>query len=668
MSKKKFHLPSDDFCRVLLSELQPYHMPMIFSNEGFYNATKNNKFYHSVISNNRQQNKKYIIDTEVKHTIPYIYHINKDSYSTRELALIHPYQQIKFVDFYKKYYSLIIFYCGESKFSLRYPVKRNSTVYDPKYKNVYEKYINEYKSEAIDLASDEKSLKYASNFFSYRRYDFNYKFYESSEFIRLERKYPYLRMIDVARCFDSIYTHSISWAIRGKEYIKENIGNKENSSFDEHFDRIMQQSNYNETNGILTGSEVSRIFSEIIFQRIDINIIKGLEEKGLYNNKDYTVRRYVDDFCVFCVDKKNLEIITSIIVNELAIYKLYINKSKTKNYNRPFITNRSRNINELRRVTKEKMSEVLEKIEITDDLEKKKKYYMPRKSFIKNPNVSSVYFIKDLKSYWNVEDDTETGFSSYLLNTLTGQILKFIKNIEYINIDENDFDNIINYFIFIFDIALYAFSLEPKVTQSLSFSKLILIMTRFSKSRIQDYHEKFAHKVHVGLNDLLHNELSAEYSCMVERLNILLTLNDMGEYYLPSVDNIEHYLIDTKNCQIDYFSLITGLFIVGDKEDYESVKEKIINIIIERLKQLPFVKSSSEAMHLYMDSMSCPYLSEEHKRSITKVVVGDSCSQNNRSAYVNEYMDFFSKNYWFVNWNEIDILRKLIRKQLRKAY
>ena len=34
MSKTKFHLSSDDFYRVLLSDVQPYHMPMIFSNEG----------------------------------------------------------------------------------------------------------------------------------------------------------------------------------------------------------------------------------------------------------------------------------------------------------------------------------------------------------------------------------------------------------------------------------------------------------------------------------------------------------------------------------------------------------------------------------------------------------------------------------------------------------
>lgn len=45
MSKTKFHLSSDDFYRVLLSDVQPYHMPMIFSNEGFYYAVKsNNKF------------------------------------------------------------------------------------------------------------------------------------------------------------------------------------------------------------------------------------------------------------------------------------------------------------------------------------------------------------------------------------------------------------------------------------------------------------------------------------------------------------------------------------------------------------------------------------------------------------------------------------------------
>lgn len=668
MSKAKFHLSSDDFYRVLLSDIQPYHMPMIFSNEGFYSAVKTNDRFRNL--SKEINNKDDLRTFEVKTTIPFVYYINKNSQSLRELSLIHPFQQLKFVDFYKNYYPLFLYYCKKSSFSLRYPAKRNSTVYDSRHKKIYEKIINEYKSDSPDLVSDDRGFKYASTFFSYQKYDFNYKFYESTEFVRLERRYPYLRMIDVARCFDSIYTHSISWAVRDKEYIKANIpAPKLNYSFDEEFDRLMQESNYQETNGILVGSEVARIFAEIILQKIDENIIKELACKNINNNRDYTIRRYVDDFCIFTTNQVHLDTISDVIANELKVYKLYINSNKTKDYIRPFITNRSRNITELRRLIKQQMSDILEKVIPTGEPDTSKDYYyFPNKRLLSNPIRLSTYFIKDIKSYWHVEGEFETGFSNYLLKTLNEQVLMFIKRLDINQVDEDDFDFIINYFIFVFDLALYAFSLEPKVTQSFSFSRLILIMTRFSKTKIADYHEKFAHKVHTGLNDLLQNELSTTSACMVERLNVLLTLNDIGEYYLPSEEELKNYIFGENGSNIDYFSLITGLFIVGRKNNYNNLNDFIIENIKEKIRVLPEAKKSSEAMHLYMDAMSCPYIDNDNKKAITGVLVDKFVSQNRRHTIIKEYVEFFSQYYWFVNWGEIDILSKLFRKQLRRAY
>lgn len=668
MNKVKFHLSSDDFYRMLLSDIQPYHMPLIFNNEGFYHAVKLNDRFKAL--SDTINDKDDLRTFEVKTTIPFFYYINKNSHSLRELSLIHPFQQLKFVDFYKTYYSLILYNCKKSSFSLRYPAKKNSTVYTPRHKKVYEKIINEYKSDNLDLVSEDKGFKYASTFFSYQKYDFNYKFYESSEFVKLERRYPYLRMIDVARCFDSIYTHSISWAVKSKEYIKANIPPlKSNFSFDEEFDKLMQESNYQETNGILVGSEIARIFAEIILQKIDENIIKNLANKGIYNNRDYTIRRYVDDFCIFSTNQIHLDLISDIIANELKSYKLYINTNKTKDYNRPFITNRSRNITELRRLVKQQMSDILEKvIPIDESNNSKNYYYLPNKNLLSNPIRLSTYFIKNLKSYWHVEGEFETGFSNYLLKTLNEQVLMFIKRFDVDQVDKNEFDVIINYFIFVFDLSLYAFSLEPKITQSFSFSRLILIMTRFSKIEMADYHEKLAHKVHTGLTDLLQNELSTTSACMVERLNILLTLNDIGEYYLPSEKDLKIYIFGEDSSNIDYFSLITGLFIVGRKSSYSALNNFIIESIKEKLRILPEAKKSSEAMHLYMDSMSCPYIDEVDKKAITKVVVDKFVSQQRQSKIIIDYVEFFSKHYWFVDWGEIDVLSKLFRKQLRQAY
>jgi hypothetical protein len=65
-----------------------------------------------------------------------------------------------------------------------------------------------------------------------------------------------------------------------KNYAKQQL-NKTKSTFPFKFDQLMQRSNYNETNGIIIGPELSRIFAEIIMQSVDNNIINDLNKEGL---------------------------------------------------------------------------------------------------------------------------------------------------------------------------------------------------------------------------------------------------------------------------------------------------------------------------------------------------------------------------------------------------
>ncbi|MBL0306631.1 MAG: RNA-directed DNA polymerase [Chitinophagaceae bacterium] len=125
-----------------------------------------------------------------------------------------------------------------------------------------------------------------------------HKFYESYQYHRCEKKFNHLFKFDISKCFDSIYTHSISWALFEKEVIKKYLGDSK-KTFGNTFDNLMQKLNYNETNGIVIGPEFSRIFAELILQKIDLKVKNSLEGEGLIFKKDYEVYRYVDDYFVF---------------------------------------------------------------------------------------------------------------------------------------------------------------------------------------------------------------------------------------------------------------------------------------------------------------------------------------------------------------------------------
>ena len=105
---------------------------------------------------------------------------------------------------------------------------------------------------------------------------------------------------DIQSCFDSIYTHSIAWAISGGvDLYKDNFEGIPDKSLGYIWDKIMQEMNYNETNGIVIGPEFSRIFAEVILQHVDQRVEQGLLNKGFILNTDYECYRYVDDYFFF---------------------------------------------------------------------------------------------------------------------------------------------------------------------------------------------------------------------------------------------------------------------------------------------------------------------------------------------------------------------------------
>ncbi|MCD0458834.1 RNA-directed DNA polymerase [Roseiconus lacunae] len=146
-----------------------------------------------------------------------------------------------------------------------------------------------------------------------------------------------MRRLDIQGCFSNIYTHTISWAIRGKAEAKDPDARNAWYTVDSAFDRIWRSVNHNETHGILIGPEASRIFAELILQEVDAIAEKAILEKhGLSHGREFEVRRYVDDYFLFANENSVCDRVEERIRRCLAIYKLQINESKTDQYEKPF--------------------------------------------------------------------------------------------------------------------------------------------------------------------------------------------------------------------------------------------------------------------------------------------------------------------------------------------
>ncbi|MEI4488980.1 antiviral reverse transcriptase Drt3b [Frigidibacter sp. MR17.14] len=318
--------------RAILTETLPYELPLGFTNDNLFLSelkvdeltAQQRKFVNQL----RHENPDY--------TKPFLYKINRSHRSKNTLAIVHPAHQLKISKFISDFENSIVQSCARSTFSLRHPAATLKIHLKGSAASIKKRWALGLPDQNFGEAI---ATEYSPSFFAYKKYILLNLFFSSNELVRLESRFGYLRTLDVSRCFFNIYTHSITWAQKDKDFSKRNSSQY---SFEQQFDTLMQKANYNETAGIVVGPEVSRIFAEIILQRIDLDLERRAASRGLASEKDYVIRRYVDDFHIFAKSVDTLNILEDLLADGLEEYKLFLNVEKREDLQRPFVTRISR--------------------------------------------------------------------------------------------------------------------------------------------------------------------------------------------------------------------------------------------------------------------------------------------------------------------------------------
>ena len=434
MSKRKKYIgyPKE---RAILSDVHPYELPITFSNRYLYRFIVSNNInlegniitYKDDFTDGDATSFKEILkilfhkdfnnkDDYKFRRIPFTYKITHKENDFRQLALLHPINQLNIINFYDQYKSSILYSCQISNFSLRRPIKvARFTFFNDKLHQQNKGDRNDF------LELDGFEYEDLKTFFVYKKYNNIYKFYEDYRFHRAEKKFNFLFKFDINKCFDSIYTHSISWAVLGLDAVKENVEASKNN-YSGIFDKLLQYANYGETNGILIGPEISRIFAEIILQRIDkdleIEIINSLKLK---NKEHYELYRYVDDYFLFCDDENTKNEILKILKHKLKDYKLAINNSKSIDYTKPIITDITIAKDKINKLFKEnprfKISELESEVGALEENDNEFKFIKHKFSFYFN----SDHLITDYKiliKESNIDYKDVLNYSLALLNNI----------------------------------------------------------------------------------------------------------------------------------------------------------------------------------------------------------------------------------------------------------
>ena len=670
--------------RMALSDILPYELPLTFSNRYLYDFLiknkveyKNKNFFwlhkdhftdlyilillgfpvNTETKIFKNQNIEY---TTLKNNAPYMvtipltYFISHKENQYRELSIIHPKNQIQAINFYERFKDLIIYFSGISKFSLRAPKSiATCTYYNDKSK------LQTFIDKETIIEERSKEYKNLRSFFSYEKYSNIFKFYESKDFHRCEKLYNKMVKLDVSKCFDSIYTHSIAWAILTKQSVKEKLRKLEGSFADE-FDKLMQQMNYNETNGIIIGPEISRIFAELILQAIDNNLFGNLKKQDIYFKSDYEIFRYVDDYFIFF----NHDTIYDEILKNLQIclkqFKLHLNTAKSSLYEKPIITNISIAKKQISGLISDKIKYNITNKESEDDDDTVK--------------IGKIYIrysplITDFKTILKINDVKYKDIINYSLSIVERKCREIIK--DYLSIEHNTRTDkeLINAFLAILEFSFFIYSVTPRVNSTIKLIRILFQIILFLKNnKIGIEFEHIVYKMAFdNIDFILRKNITQEY-IQIETLYLLTLLPEFGHEYWLDLDHLAKYFSAKKenneykfDIDLNYLSISVILFYMKDKKRYAKLKKSILKLVKKKFQNNKHqLHQDTELTLMFFDIISCPYVADEHKFELMDLFAIDTPDQQN--AFIKIQKNLFTK------WSNFDFAKELDSKKSLNVY
>lgn len=717
--------------RVLLSDMLPYELPLIFSNRYFYRFLVKNGIHvngdkiiwNENVSDGTLQILAFILganmsnmkvngyvtcnDSSLKknfQTIPFSYRILHKPTKSRELSLIHPRNQILMVDFYDRYKSLMLYYCSLDKYSLRYPNKVACYFY---YRDKLHKTLIGRKTDSLELFFNEyENLR---TFFSYKRYNNIYKFYEDYRYQRAEKKFAHLLKFDIQGCFDSIYTHSIAWATGGGKDIYKESFRSEDNTFGSKWDRQMQLMNYNETNGIVIGPEFSRIFAEVIFQHVDSSVAHSLKKEKYDFERDYVCYRYVDDYFFFYNDEACRKKAIELFDEKLKEFKLAISAEKTHEFSRPFITDITRakiridklidnelQYHSVQNLTEENIEDEADTVD--DNIESTLNLSLLETAIDDKDwlHFNSRKFNQTFKSILvecNVEAKDVINYTlSRLGNKLSSDIKKFDKNFKVLsrimsNVDYTEYhskiqkakqkkeDMIVAFMEELLDVTFFLYASNKRVNTTL---KVINILNLIIIHLDNDYEIKGENVVKYSDNarDIVFKKIQDELSLVLKTTSVepntqletlfFLIINKQlrSKYHFGNIELTKYLQRFAEDDSLNALSIIILLYYYGNESGYSSLKLKLVEKIKKKYKSesLDFKRKSAEFCILTLDLITCPYLTYQNKKEIVDLI---GINEPELKLMQNHLR---TQKYMFTKWTKIDITKELSAKISQEVY
>lgn len=445
----------------------------------------------------------------------------------------------------------------------------------------------------------------------------------------------------------TIYTHSVCWAVKDKKTAKQIHTEKE--VFENRFDKLMSDSNYGETNGILVGPEISRIFAEIIFQRMDLQVLDIVNERfrNIYYGKDFEIRRYVDDYYVFSNSFQVLDQIQEVVSDVMEEFKLYLNKSKIQDMTRPMVNSSQSAKYELRRLLNSRFEE-----------------WEKNKFQIDNLAKSKFDIINEIRLSMSMTKGSYEDINAYALSAI--RTLLSSKIIHNFNSSSGNLNS--NILLLLTELAFFLFSMDWHPAVSFKICRIMSILKQICGDKA-NYLAVIKKKVVYESKKILDiMEMQGLKGCTnIEMMNLLMTLKIEFSHSFSekTLYNYFHLKENSDNNNLDYFQICVLLFLCGNDHEYGNLKNTVLKVIEEKFDtaSAPEIGRNAELTYLLLDLITCPFIDDKFKNKILRKA---GWADNNIGV---KRKELAKPGQWYFKWDfQSEFIEHLKKKEYRPVY
>ena len=630
--------------RALIADVLPFEVPLTFTNDFFFASTLPLRCLPEVAR------ALDALRTPGVYTIPHNYDIVKERGKTLSLSIAHPVAQLRMARLMDDYAETMISYCDKSDFTLRRPSEIVSLFADRPIE--YDETVRDGLPHEL-LEDGAPDFSRMASYFRLRRYNLLAKFIDSDEFVELEKRFSKLLSLDVSKCFYNIYTHSIAWAVKSKEITKRNL---RSYTFESRFDETMQFANYKETNGIIVGPEVSRIFAEIIMQQIDRDLALHLHEEHELSNTEFAIRRYVDDYSIFAHNDQVLEVIQTELSERLGAYKLYLNSDKRVIQNRPFVSSITRMKHAISTIIDDVGSEV--RALVTAGIS-------PCEKSVSNGLRSKLRNCRIILHSPDVGFHNVSGWLLWKFRRMVRDGLRLMNRAK----EDDERDCASRIVAALFETIFYVVALDFRVRSGFNLAVIVNELRRSTSDDASEQADWLNSYVFEELLNLTASALGRNMAGSLELTNLLLLgAHAYGERYVRS-SVVRAALMKLDTGGVGYFKYVTAKFcylkdtlFFGDA--LKALNDRTRDHVKSRLQDL---SSDAETHLLFCDLVSAPDVSLKEKGELLDLALDKHIRDGRLPATTGEAADQLSQLIGFTDWTGARLHYTLARRQLRAS-